>query len=149
MGTRFQEPPPPDNPDGDFEDLNFKELNVGLVKKEISFPTWYELVKTRIAERREIGQPWGIKNPIMAYMLGCYLEMVPDAVLIKPIRDAQKVIVSCCRCYGWAYKQAMEEILRREQAIDLFTRGRTVHSIDFNSRRTDEEVIQVLEKLVR
>jgi len=111
------------NPDGHFEDAEFHWLNQGRLIERLGLVAWCAGVEALIAERTE---PWGLKDPRTAEFIEDYLELLPDARIIRCRRDRGEIIASCCHWYGWRLAQAADLVDRREGNLDRALDGRDV-----------------------
>jgi hypothetical protein len=120
MGERFR-PPDKKNPDGYYEDLDFKELNESLLANKLPFSGWQyqvcELVDSKSGD-------WGVKDPRLCYLLGYYLDIIPSACALRAHRPIHEVALSMNRCYGWPIAEALSEAARREALLDRYPTDR-------------------------
>ena len=147
MGERFREPTE-ENPQGYWEDLDFKECNAAFLTGQVPFEKWSVII-SELAERRStLHTNWGLKDPRLCYLLGLYLSIIDDPVIVRCNRDAEKVAPSMTKNYGWPIEAARRTCFDRSARLDKLLKGRKVHSMDFTETRTDEEVEQWLSKIL-
>ena len=116
MGSRFREPDE-QNPDGYYEDLDFKELNSALLDGSLLFAGWqFQVCELADAKSGD----WGLKDPRLCYLLGYYLDIVPGAVVLRTRRPVHETALSMNRCYGWRLSDALVEAHRRESLLDRY-----------------------------
>lgn len=106
MGTVFREPDE-HNPDGYFEDMEFKVVNCLFLDGSIALPDFRHRITQLVGRRKE---PWGFKDPRLCFLLPFYLDICPDAEVIRCHRRKTQIAESFNRCYGWDE----EEVERRE-----------------------------------
>lgn len=136
MGESFRDPDDT-NPQGYYEDLSFKDLNMRMLSGGIPLDIWKSNLKALMSQRKE---PCGLKDPRLCYLLGHYLELAQDALLIRTHRPAHLVASSMSRCYKWPYVDSLQETIRRETMLDALVAGRTVYEINFSQQISDEEL---------
>jgi hypothetical protein len=144
MGNRFRDPDK-NNPDGFWEDLDFRNHNISILKGDITLKKWREHLLEIMESRCE---PWGLKDPRLCYLLGHYLEFCPSALLVRTIRDAHMVAKSMSRCYGWPYMDSLHEAKKREGHLDLLLRNKEVRNVYFNCQRSESELIDELKEMI-
>ena len=152
MGINMaQEFKPPDwrCPDGHYECAWIKSINDSFLAGNVSFPQWQENFVNYIKMRMSYQEPWGFKDPKVAFplILGWLMGTFPaesGVKFVRPYRDLELVIKSNMRCWG------MTESLSRSSATE-FNRavnnvlGRVDHiRIDMTERLSDEEIKQQL-----
>lgn len=142
---RWLTPTDANNPNGYYEDMGFKTFNEYAVTGRMNMTSWSSTVRALTGQRIKAGVPWGIKDPRMCGLMIEYLIMCPDAVLVRCQRPMRDVAKSMCRCYGW--KDAEEEVHKRERMLDGATKGRNVHWIDFAKQRADSELERELKEI--
>ena len=162
MGYRFQNPDI-GNPNGYFEDRDFQHANALLMGAHKMRPKvhreymaspgqfaegWKRHVEKVIALRWEIGLPWGIKDPHIAYILETYTELLPTARIIQCTRPLDKVVASFERLYGWEHSQAVRtvehrmELLACEVPAAVERLGRPALALDFGERQEEDELAE-------
>lgn len=140
MGKRFREPDQ-NNPDGYWEDLDFKELNERLIAGHMHIDDWrYEISK--ITSCRV--EPWGLKDPRLCYLLGLYLELLRDVHVIRASRNVSSVAESMSRNYRWSFAESMIEAERRERLLDRQC-PKDTQTINFDRRWSEEELYAHIE----
>lgn len=123
------------NPEGYYEDSEFKFHNQAFLDGRMRFPEFWERIGHLIRQRRE---PWGLKDPRLCYLLPFYLSLIPDAKIIRCRRPLADIQASMKRCYGWEG----EEAVRRERALDLV--NHPMLEIEMSEPRTDEWIEEKL-----
>lgn len=136
MGGRFRAVDD-QNPDGYYEDLDFKEANEKALNGKMRVPVFVETIEHLASQRTG---KWGLKDPRLCYLLGFYLRLMPDAVVIRTRRELSAVAESLSRCYGWPLANALHEAHRRESFLDRYES----HLVSFDHKRTDESLLEEL-----
>ncbi|UCC32020.1 MAG: hypothetical protein JSU86_07020 [Phycisphaerales bacterium] len=119
MGQRFR-PADEQNPNGYWEDLDFRDLNQRFLDGHISrldFTT--QLCQLGMDRRRRL-HPWGFKDPRIADLIEPYLALFPRALFVRCKRPIEDVISSHRRCYAWEEEYARHRLLQREAKLDTF-----------------------------
>jgi len=70
------------NPKGYWEDLWFADLNEQHLFEGMPFGI-FQGVARWILEQREIFPIWGLKDPRLSYLLGFYLQYIPEPIIIR------------------------------------------------------------------
>ena len=136
MGSRFAQPDE-NNPNGYYEDLDFKEINESVIRGIITFPEWQIRVKKTIGQR---GSEWGLKDPRLSYLLGFYLSVIKDVVILRCKRDAKATVSSVIRAYSWSDANARRFVENRETLLNgLLSKVKHV-VIDTNTTVTKESL---------
>ncbi len=143
MGVHFGKPDEI-NPHGYYEDLEFKNLNERFLRSDFNHVLFRDRLRQLIAHREE---PWGVKDPRLCFVLGFYLDELPNAVLVRTRRDMHSVAQSMCKCYGWSYIDTIVETMRREACLDSFTVGHKVYEMNLNRKWSDEELKSYLSEV--
>jgi len=144
MGKRFV-PANPTNPEGFYEDIEFYRANLDFVQGDITYQAWRAMVWVTVVQRRQLERPWGFKESRMGHLLGLYLGFFDAPRLIWCRRDANLVIASLQRCYGWKENKARRFYEMRFKTIDRLLKCRDHLAIDFEGRQlTDDEIIETL-----
>jgi hypothetical protein len=136
MGARFR-PADEHNPDGYWEDLDFRDVNQALLEGRI--PTeWYKILFAHHLSVRMVffcgDRPWGFKDPRMCHTLWQVKEYMPKARHIRLHRDAVDVVKSCVRCYGWPQDKAVGLIAYREKMLDTHLPRDAARTLDIAFR---------------
>lgn len=134
MGDKFREPDR-NNPKGYWEDLTLKNHNGVLISSDVVLAQWVKKLAGMIQEKEE---PWGFKDPRLSYTLGHYLALLPQAKVIRCVKNVHSIAKSMCQAYGWPYVEALNETAKRESNIDRLSIGANELSIDMNQRQSDE-----------
>ena len=145
MGNRFRDRDK-DNPNGFYEDLQFKNLNQDLLSGTISLPQWMDLTGRLVRERTLYGQRWGIKDPRLCYLAGLLFGLLgePPKVIVCD-RNSQEVAASCSRCYGWPSDQSLAEVVRRKLSLARMIEGRPHLYLSFDMHRVDDELAEKID----
>lgn len=98
MGSRFLKVEPT-RPWGDWEDLDFKEPNQGMLEGKISPDVFRKGLEVLIKKKRE---PWGMKHPGVVGLLPFYRELIPQMKIIWCVRDREASVLSMRKAYGWS-----------------------------------------------
>lgn len=139
MGKYFAKPDEA-NPNGYYEDLAFKTFNGYFIENRVSEQSWITTVRKIIQKRKDRGEPWGIKDPRMCYLLPQYFLLCPQAILLRCRRNLVDVAKSCERWYGWD-SRIVEE---RSKLLDQYTKEKKVIEIDMNEHKDDSWIISQL-----
>lgn len=148
MGERFR-PPDPSNPRGFWEDLDFVDLNDDMIRGVLAFPAFIRDIAKLVQARHSEQGAWGIKDPRLANLLGCYLPLLPPAEIIYCSRNTDDTVASVMRVYGFAREQAEQMVGERRQAIENYRRFIPMTEICFDSPRDDEALIEELANAIR
>jgi hypothetical protein len=119
MGSNF-ETPTGHNPHGNFEDRDFVDANKGLIGGLLTLQEWSDIVVGHINQRNHMGVPWGINDPGMSYMLGLYLQLLPNHRIIRCKRDRGLVLEGLKKCHGHTQESAEKLFDSRERLLDNF-----------------------------
>lgn len=110
MGRRFESPPPA-NPRGTWEDLDFRDLHVAYHRGEITLRDLRIQIMALDASRRE---PWGLKDPRLTHHVGLYLSWLsPPVGIVYCHRDPAVVVKSLRRHYHTPLDQAQAQTRTR------------------------------------
>jgi len=132
------------NPNGYWEDLWFADLNEQHLFESMPFGA-FQGVARWIIEQREIFPIWGFKDPRLSYLLGFYLQYIPDPIIIRCRRNIEDVARSSLKLkvnkerYK-TFEVQKEDIKSREYGLDNILQGRRVLNLWFNERQTMETV---------
>jgi hypothetical protein len=145
MGQRFRQPCD-DNPEGFYEDLDFKEGNEWVLnqRKVTQVTHWFSAVKSTIARREDAGVLWGLKDPRLCYLGEFYLTLCPDAQIVWCDRSIQAVAESMGRCYRWSPQAARDEAHRRKGMLWSLLKERDTLRLAFDEPRTDDDLVEKL-----
>lgn len=103
------------NPDGHYEDVDFRNLNQWRIDGKITPQSWRRGIEYLASIRDE---PWGFKDPRSAHFIAEYLNLKPQVIRVR--RDLCRCIESCVRWYGWPREQAAELMKFREDMLDHY-----------------------------
>lgn len=106
------------NPDGYYEDTQFKDLHKKCMSGKISLYKWYKWAKYLIEDRSFKHEMWGFKDPRTCYFIQHYLTMIEEPILIRVKRVREDIVGSMQRCYGWTYRDAYKTMIERENLIE-------------------------------
>ena len=130
------------NEDG--EDLDFKDANQALLRNEMPFSVWIDVVLSQIDKRNREGHDWGLKDPRLCSLFGFYRQHIPDAKVIICRRSRGKVVESWVKNYGGDVATVSGIVAHRERCL----RGITPDlDLDFDQQRSDDWVLEQLESI--
>lgn len=129
------------------EDREFVKLNENLLLGHYSFPFYLAHLEELMKRRCKANKQWGLKDPKTSYTLGLFLSVFKNPTIIRCVRSAGLVINSFVRNYGWDEQKAQQIYKDRTIRLDNVLDGRDHLVIDFTTRKTDEEVINELNRL--
>jgi len=143
MGTRFREPDQ-SNPNGYFEDLDFRDLNQAILDNKIFISYFQKQLNTLINGKIE---PFGIKDPRVCHLWQYYRAY--KAKYIVCTRRPQLVVKSLMLNYGWSEKECKNLLLTRLNGINKMLEGCDALRIDFTYNRSDTELIHLLQRFLK
>ena len=114
MGEEFV-PADKGNPEGYFEDIEFRDLNNAVLRNKITLKQWREDVTRVISYRVE---PWGFKDPKIANLIKEYRGLLPDAKFIRCHRNQDSILLSLQRVYKFDREKALRMLVWRERLLD-------------------------------
>jgi hypothetical protein len=142
MGERFR-PPDDENPQGFYEDLDFKELNDSHMRGKVTFPEFKARLFRLIGLRDENHNLWGVKDPRLCYFLGPYLSMAQNAVIVRCMRNHENIVASMVSIYGWTEDNSRRLLHEREMLVNNFIRNLGIETLCLDADQTiTKEVIQ-------
>jgi hypothetical protein len=138
MGSRFKAADEI-NPNGYWEDLDWRDLNDAFATRAVIPKDWYErLAHSFIRERRNRfgpGGAWGAKDPrfcdVLSILRDCFTDEWLTWRFIRLHRDPGDVAASITRCFGFPHEEAMRVIRLRASLLDEALVGQTVLDIQF------------------
>lgn len=143
MGERF-DPPCPANPDGIYEDLEFREIHVAFQRGLLTLPMLRARFGALVARRRE---PWGLKDPRLAHHLGLYLQWLEKPDVIWCHRDLDSVATSINRWYhtpvNKAHGESLDRWLQLQRVLQPHPR---VLKIYFDTRRSEGDLAGIIHR---
>jgi len=142
-GERFRDPDAA-NPQGYYEDLDFRDLNQTMLSNQCSIKYFQEQLNILINSRKE---RWGIKDPRICNLWQEYRKWPAQYILCT--RRPQLVIRSMVVNYGWSEGQSTQLLLTRLNGIDKLLEGRDALRIDFSDKRKDLELTNLLQNFLR
>lgn len=140
MGDEFV-PANDTNKAGFYEDLGFYRFNNDFLNNNTTYGRWLWHMLKFIEDRRKLGKPWGIKYSRMPNIMGFYLSLIDNPLIIYCYRDVSQVIKSLKRCYGHDDQRAKNLYYGRTEIIKRLLKGRGYLKIDFSNKLSDEEII--------
>lgn len=143
MGGRFREPDQ-SNPQGYYEDLDFRDLNHNMLNGRYSIDYFQERLNILMSSRR--GR-WGIKDPRICHLWQEYRKWPAQYILCT--RRPQLIIKSLISNYGWSEKESKQLLLHRLSGIDKLLEGCNALRIDFSSKRADAELTNLLQRYIK
>lgn len=147
MGKYFRDPDQL-NPQGYFEDLEFRNINIALLRGDKGQQEKLHQLITQKNKCPLAGQSklaWGIKDPRIPQLWEYYQQYIDDDTkIIVATRDFEQIIKSMMHCYNWTRQDSINLMLARLYGINQLINNRTVLTIDFSIKRNDEELIDVL-----
>lgn len=125
------------NESGYFEDTDFIDLNKNFVKKwyPISKPEFRNKLKTLLKRRKE---PFGIKDPMIAYILDEYLPYNPKIILC--VRNKRDTVKSMMRVYDWTKEFSQELTEKRMSLLKQSLKGQKYLKIDCNDKDKENKI---------
>lgn len=130
------------NEDG--EDLDFKDANQALLRNEMPFSVWIDVVLSQIDKRNREGHDWGLKDPRLCSLFGFYRQHIPDAKVIICHRSRGQVVASWVKAYGGRIADVSKIVAFRERMIKAIDADL---SLDFSQQRSDDWVLEQLESI--
>jgi hypothetical protein len=106
------------NPQGYFEDADFKRLHKLCLAGDLNLYDWYQETSQLVSERTKQHELWGFKDPRVCYFLQHYQTMIQDPFIIRVRRVRQEVVGSMMKWYGWTYQVAYKTLMEREMLLD-------------------------------
>lgn len=143
MGYYFRDPDD-SNPQGFFEDLDFRNINEMLLNNQCSIEYFKEQLNRLVRSRK--GR-WGIKDPRICHLWQYYQKY--DAQFIVCARRPQLIVKSMMTNYSWSENESQQLLLTRLNGIDRLLEGRDALRIDFSIKREDSELINLLQNHLR
>lgn len=144
MGNSFRKSDA-NNPNGYWEDLEFKNLNELFIRGRITFVEFNVKLKQLIKFRNNTYNDWGIKDPRLCYLWGNYLKIIPNSRLIIVERNFNDVITSCQKCYDWSHKKAKKIINDRINYIQFLKRLNPL-IINMDAKKKDKEIETIIKE---
>ena len=141
MGRRFRSPDDA-NPQGYFEDLDFRDLNHTALWKKISMDIQ---IKHLFDGRQE---PWGLKDPRICELHSEDSKYIKNAKFIVAMRQPEQIIQSMMQHYGWSEEQSGQLLMVRLNGIQRLLEGHAALYIDFSVKRKDSELIKIIQKVL-
>lgn len=132
----------PTNPHGHWEDCEFLDLNVALLRQGLTRLQWAEGIQQLVEKRRARGIPWGWKDPRTCDLLRNYLEFFNDPKFVRCVRDPALIEASVVKAYGgngWTPADAHAMRVRRERELDRYLPWYKTLEVDFEQLRANRE----------
>jgi len=143
MGKHFRDPDST-NPQGYYEDLDFRDLNHTVLSNQCSIEYFREQLNILVNSHR--GR-WGIKDPRICHLWQEYQKWPAQYILC--IRRPQLVVRSMIANYGWSEEESKQLLLTRLNGINKLLEDRDALRIDFSSKRKDSELTNLLQNFLR
>jgi len=145
MGKRFRKPDT-SNPQGFFEDLDFRDLNHTLLNGESQHFSLEEQIDRLVISSNEHERLWGVKDPRICHLWQIYQKY--SARYIICTRRPQFIVKSMITNYGWSEEESKQLLLTRLNGIDKLLEGRDALRIDFSNKREDSELTNLLQNFL-
>lgn len=132
-----------------YEDEGFYSLEMDLLSSGITFPTWQRQILTRVREKEAVGDPWGFKSPTLSTTLPLwlpYFKEQPSIIWADRAHDA--TTASFIKCWGMSQVEATNEWKWRQQHLRTYLHYIPHLKLNFDTQRTDEELLEELEKYI-
>ncbi|MFX0141840.1 MAG: hypothetical protein ACFFDN_49845 [Candidatus Hodarchaeota archaeon] len=130
-----------------YEDKDFSILNENVLKGNINLPFFVTQLEELIKTKNEQYEKWGVKDPKLAYLLGLYLSVIKNPIIIRCDRDKELVVKSFMKNYGWDKEKASGIYDDRTMRLDNALNDIDHLIIDFTEFRSDEDIICELNQL--
>ena len=143
MGTRFREPDA-SNPNGFYEDLDFRDLNHHVLGNQIDIKYFQKRIDELVRSRTGL---YGIKDPRISHLWQTYRRYTAQYIVCT--RRPQLIVKSLIANYGWPEVECKQLLATRLNGIDQLLEGRDALRIDFSDKRTDTELIHLLQRYIR
>jgi len=143
MGRSFREPDK-SNPQGFYEDLDFRDLNQKVLSNQINNSYFQEKLVKLMRSRKE---PFGIKDPRICHLWQAYRPYTARYIVCT--RRPQLIVKSLIANYGWSEEESKQLLLTRLNGIDKLLEGRDALRIDFSIKRTESELTNLLTNFLR
>ncbi len=141
MGNKFREPDK-ENPNGFYEDVEFKNLNEALIRGMVTLEEFGVRIKALIDSK---SGEWGIKDPRLCEVCGVYLKYIPEAKIIITERPREIVVKSYIKSYGWTQENSERLYDRRVNAIRfVYTLNPII--ISFKKEKSDDEIYNIFKE---
>lgn len=147
MGQRFRDPDE-FNPMGYYEDLDLKNLNEQFLSGTLTFPAFATALENELMHPWRRNTNWGLKDPRLCELGGFYFAQL-DPIVIRCTRSKEQVVASLQKCYGYAEDVASKIFEGRENALDNLLRHRHVKLISFDQLKSDEQVGEEIENVLK
>ena len=130
-----------------YEDQIGKKLNENVIMGHFSFPYFLAHLEEYVKMRTNNQRNWGFKDPKLSYTLGVFLSIIPDPIIIRCNRNEEQVVADLIKDYGWDEKKARHVYRDRSTRLDNVLDDRPHLVIDFSKHRTEQDIINELNKL--
>jgi len=139
MGKRFREPDS-SNPQGFYEDLDFRDLNQKILEGKCSIDYFQEQLDQLISKSK------GIKDPRISHLWRYYQKHSARYILCT--RRPQLIVRSMMANYGWSEEESKQLLITRLNGIYKLLEGRDALRIDFSNKRKDSELTNLLQRFI-
>ena len=143
MGERFREPDE-HNPDGYFEDLDFRDANEAMLCGKLSAVQWYFRISQIVSLRKQSKIQWGAKDPRFCDTAEMFQGWFENANVIVCTRDDDLVMQSMQRCYDWFESRSAAFIKGRKAGINVWKRRNHVEIHFCKEHISDEDLVEKL-----
>ncbi len=124
-----------------WEDLDFKDANQALLRNEMPFSIWMDVILDQIKKRNSEFKDWGLKDPRLCSLFGFYRHLMPEAKVIVCSRSRGKVVESWIKNYGGDVVNVSKIIAHRERLLKSIDADL---DLSFDQRRSDGWVLERL-----
>lgn len=138
MGQRFRAPDK-SNPQGFFEDLDFRDLNQTALEGKITKQYFQDQLDHLISIK---GKVFGVKDPRICNLWPYYRDY--GAQYIVCTRRPQLIIKSLILNYGWSEKDSKNLLITRLAGIEKMLEGKDALRIDFSYKREETKLTHLL-----
>jgi len=143
MGKSFREPDV-SNPQGFYEDLDFKTLNQLRLSDQIDNFYFQEKLVKLMRSRKEL---FGIKDPRICHLWQTYQPYTARYIVCT--RRPQLIVKSLIANYGWSEEESKQLVATRLNGIRMLLEGHDALRIDFSIKRTETELTNLLKRYIQ
>jgi hypothetical protein len=116
-----------------YEDICFVDLNRFLIKNQLQFDAWQELLLAMKTYRDSKHRRWGFKDPSTAELIRFYATIYPDACFVYCTRNYKDTLQSLMRTYGWPLIQADVFLWARRLVLERFVPRERTYEIAYEN----------------